>query len=252
MSGTVAIDALRVDDWERKSSIVAAEAGAAIESPHHSARTCDLGTPEVPLPPWPRRKLNDALADLGPVRPEGRVAREPWSRSKMPRPEASSATAPANDDSAPMAGRFNPKGDCITESANLGELYPPPPPRPARNALVSAAGSLTSEGTIESWGEFGLAEDDSAGADIVRALAEANLAGGLVAFQPPAEVSLLDGDQPLERPPMIIERAIAEQGQGVASLQPAAAPGSPLPGLAVGFSLSLVAGAALYMMLASG
>ena len=50
-----------------------------------------------------------------------------------------------------------------------------------------------------------------------------------------------------ERPPMIIERALAEQS-GAWMLEARPKP-SPWPGLAAGFALSLVAGAGLYAAL---
>ena len=52
--------------------------------------------------------------------------------------------------------------------------------------------------------------------------------------------------------PMIIERARAEQQLGVLPALPAVPRPNPLHGLAIGFSLSLVTGAGLYMLLAGG
>ena len=256
MSGTVAIDTLRVDDWERRTSEVAAEPSPTAERLLRDHQTEDHGT--APTSPWSRRKLNEALADLGPMRPGGHVVHEPWSRAKLPRSDAPSAASHANDDNVAMPKRPGTGGDAATTCAGNGaspvvaDLPPPPPPRPCRPEHVHAASADISDPTLDSWGEFVLAEDDAAGADIVRALAEANLAVGGFPVRPLAEVAPLDGDEPLERPPMIIERAIAEQGQGLATSPPALGHGSPLPGLAVGFTLSLMAGAALYLMLSSG
>jgi len=253
MSGTVAIDTVRVEEREREASAVTAEPGSIGQSLLRDSRTADHGT--KPPPPWPRRRLNDALADLGPMRPAGQLAREPWSRARMSRSDESSAASHANDDGVALPEWPGASSKAGTLSAgngsgpNLADL--PAPTRPSRQADVHAAGAFTSDPTVASWGEYALAEDDAAGADIVRALAEANLAVGAIVARPPVEVTPLDGDEPLERPPMIIERAIAEQGQGLAARQPAHSRGSPLPGLAVGFTLSLMAGAALYLTLAS-
>jgi hypothetical protein len=55
-----------------------------------------------------------------------------------------------------------------------------------------------------------------------------------------------------ERPPMIIERALAEQGLGLLGVAPAAQRTNPLPALTFGFSLSLLVGAALYILMMAG
>jgi hypothetical protein len=255
MSGTVAIDALRVDDWERKATGVAVETVTTVDTRHDDAQRLEAGAVEAPAPPWPRRKLNDALADLGPLRPGSPAKREPWSRTKMPRPDAPSTNAAANDDSASDAAgppdTMKAAGGA-SDAAIQSDVELPPPPRPFRQPPMAAPEIPASEATIEGWGEFSLAADDSTGADIVRALVEANLPGDHGAPIAHADASPLDGDEPLERPPMIIERAIAEQSQGLVSLRSEALRASPLPGLAVGFSLSLVVGAAFYMVLVSG
>jgi hypothetical protein len=258
MSGTVAIDTLRVEDWERRTSAVAAEPGPTAERLLRDNQTEDHGA--APPAPWSRRKLNEALADLGPMRPGGRAVREPWSRAKLPRSDASSTASHVNDDSMATPEWPRASSDVATTRAGdganpgvgpgVGDL--PPPPRPSRPGGGHATIAGVSDPTLDNWGEFALAEDDAAGADIVRALAEANLTVNGFPVRPLAEVAPLDGDEPLERPPMIIERAIAEQGQGLSTSPPTLGRGSPLPGLAVGFTLSLMAGAALYLVLASG
>lgn len=254
MSGTVAIDTVRVEERERRIGAAAAEPGPTAERLLRDNPTGDLGS--APPAPWPPRKLNDALADLGPMRPGGRVVREPWSRAKLPKADASSTASHANDDSVAIPDNSEAINEAATtrsvNAAGPGLVDLPPPPRPSRPAVAAATTAIPPDPTLENWGDFALAEDDATGADIVRALAEANLAVGGVATRPLAEVTPLDGDEPLERPPMIIERAIAEQEQGMASSPPAVLPGNPLPGLAVGFTLSLMAGAALYLALASG
>jgi len=253
MSGTVAIDTVRVEDREPRPGAGGPAAGLPAECTLRDDQTVDLGAAP---PPWPRRKLNEALADLGPLRPQGRVAREPWSRSKMPRSDASSTSAPANDDGIAVLDKSEASTDAPTTSVGnipgLGVFDLPPPSRPSRQTVVQVVSASTADPFIENWDAISLAEDDAAGADIVRALAEVNRAFDGVPIRPLVEVRPLDGDEPLERPPMIIERAIAEQGQGRISRQPVAISGNPMPGLAVGFTLSLMAGAALYLALASG
>jgi hypothetical protein len=51
---------------------------------------------------------------------------------------------------------------------------------------------------------------------------------------------------------MIIERALAEQGLGLMGVVPAARRINPLPALTFGFSLSLLASAALYIFMMVG
>jgi hypothetical protein len=68
------------------------------------------------------------------------------------------------------------------------------------------------------------------------------------AFSQPLHVGQVDDhDGELERPPMIIERALAEQGLGTMAAMPAAHRINPLPALSAGFSLSVLVGAALYL-----
>ena len=257
MSGTVAIDALTVDDWEPSPNAAGASSRAS-EGRSSNARASNEGSSEGPVPPWPRRKLNDALADLGPVRPTARVAGEPWSRSKVARSDAPTPTMPANDDgalaeeaSSSHATTTSPATASNLDSVSQGGVQLPPPPRPLRQPSTVAQDGGDPETRIAGWDDFALADDDDTGANIVRALAEANLTAGRMTERLPAEAFQLAADEPLERPPMIIERAIAEQSQGLVSMQSDAMRASPLPGLAVGFSLSVMAGAALYLVLAS-
>jgi hypothetical protein len=252
MSGTVAIDTLRVKDWERRTNSVVPEPGPTVERPLRDNKTEGRGS--AAPSPWSRRRLNEALADLGPIRPGGRVAREPWSRAKLPRSDASSTAAHANDDSVAMPDDSGGRNEAATMGSGQGPSSAdlPPPTRPSRPDAGHAASGGISDSLTDSWDDFTLAEDDAAGADIVRALAEANLAVGGYSARSLGEVAPLYGDEPLERPPMIIERAIAEQGQGLGTSPPALGHVSPVPGLAVGFTLSLMAGAALYLVLAGG
>jgi hypothetical protein len=95
-----------------------------------------------------------------------------------------------------------------------------------------------------------LAEFDVAGVELVRALAAADLArerGSLETAHPP----VTDMDL-MEPAPIIIERARAEQELGVVPAPPVVPWNNPLRGLAIGFSLALVAGVALYMVLTGG
>jgi len=159
------------------------------------------------MPPWSQRRLNDALAELGPVRPVSPAPAKP----ELPPPPAVALT------SSPII-QGNPAPDVL---ADLGPIA--------------------------------LAEGDTAGREIVMALAAA---GGPEAIAPAIDTPAAApaAAEPLgeaaERPPMIIERARLEQELGlneVSSSRP-----SPWPGLTLGALLSLVAGTALYQVLAAG
>lgn len=123
--------------------------------------------------------------------------------------------------------------------AELGPHHPlPPPSRPSRPLLETYDAGL------------GLAPEEPhatlTDGEIVRALA--------AAAAPPTNHVTSDGTlaaiaaDAAERPPMMIERAIAAQASG--GLAIAAAPRlSPWPGLISGFSLALITAAVLYLVI---
>lgn len=128
----------------------------------------------------------------------------------------------------------------------------PPPPAPFARPRTEMPEDVSLLGGDLGLSDMKLAEGDVAGADIVRALAEIGQVGRRVDAPTGRELLALDNEGPLERPPMIIERAIAEQSGTLKLSAAEARQANPLPGLAVGFSLSLMVGAAFYLVLAGG
>lgn len=247
MSGSVAADAFRMDEWDREAAGDADDIGGASHVAHRDMGVQDARSPGTHgAPSWTGRRLHDALAELGPVRPE---QPRTWTRADQLGPEtAGSVTAiapdlvpePANDVPAPIT-QIRPRADL------------PPPPRPYLQPATTPLETSMSEPAIFAWDDATLSDVDPTGADIVRALALADLPSSngdalqlLVAPHPD------DHDDEQERPPMIIERALAEQGLGMLAVLPAARRVNPLPALAAGFSLSLMVGAALYLFLTTG
>jgi hypothetical protein len=253
-----AIDATRVIDRERDPAPPVAEADTPRFERHGEAQA-HLGRPTpAPSPPRPRRRLNEALAGIGPVRPEIRVVQEATSCPGLPAANDAVAKAAERADSAPESATVptsqrEPETPGAVVAKDTADL--PPPPRPYSGFPAPMADDAAGRRGSDAWADFTIAEGDTTGADIVRALAEAANADMTAARglgQAQVAMAPLDGHVPLERPPMIIERALAEQAQALRGALPATKRPNPLPGLAIGFSLSLVVGAALYTVLAVG
>lgn len=223
MSSTIAIDGLRPDRREHSQS-------------SHADRDqlAPVGSPFA-------RKLNDALAELGPARP----GREPWSRARSPRDRGQvAAVRPAAPQTVALAAS--------DDKAATIDLPPPAAPF-AGSKTENTLGDVTLSRADLGLGDVELAEGDVAGADIVRALAEIGREQPRADAPMPREFFAFGSEEEaLERPPMIIERAIAEQSGALKSVTREVSRANPMPGLAIGFSLSLVAGAALYLALAGG
>lgn len=231
MSSTVAVDGLRVDDRVREPAVV--------------------GTADVSEPPWSRRSLNDALANLGPAKPAARADVEPWSRATLQSPLDIPASAIANAEDASRADASTAHNSSIGDRDGFAPPTSiPPPPRLSRLGPQFDAVEAFRPPVIFDFSKGLPTEFDAAGVELVKALAAADLArhhqsGGLTA---PAE-----SDMDMMGPaPIIIERARAEQELGVVPALPKVPWANPLRGLAVGFSLSLATGAVLYLMLTSG
>jgi hypothetical protein len=252
MSSSVGAEVFRFEDWECGA---AGRAEAAAQRPQGSDRT----------PPWPRRRLHDALAELGPVRPTPPLPEDPRGdeRGAVDRCAAVSSGLVAETATAPAAAALAFEvGEEPAAAAAPARSELPPPPRPVRPPADDAAemvDALVAAAIVLPWEEAALADGDRTGADIVRALAAANLPAPFPpapAPPPPAPIlpmrpmadSPLHHDDPLERPPMIIERALAQQGLGLLATAPVTGRGSPWPGLTVGFGLALLVGAALYFV----
>lgn len=254
MSSTAAVDAMGVGDWERESIAAAAEKAAASISGHSDhpdiPGVADRGA-EVPVPAWPPRRLNDALAGLGPVRPGARANVEPWSRAVSHSGHSSATSQLAADGEAGnenVISAWSLAEEGLSSVAGLSSI--PPPPRPSRPLPTFEPVGETRPAVIGDLANTSLAEFDVAGVELVRALAAADLArerGSLETAHPP----VTDMDL-MEPAPIIIERARAEQELGVVPAPPVVPWNNPLRGLAIGFSLALVAGVALYMVLTGG
>jgi hypothetical protein len=251
MSGTAAIDTSCVGDWGREPLVNGIEGGAGAAHPL-AARVAPSGLESAPVPAWPPRKLNDALAELGPARPP----KEPWSRARLPKEPRPANTnkgdSPSGGEASEADAAAGRSEGVAPPTADVKSNEIPPPPKPLRHAVVPASSGAAPAESAIGWDDTALADGDLAGAHIVRALAEVNLASHSFEASMRAVGPMIEDDEPLERPPMIIERAIAEQSKGIMAALPVATRGSPLPCLAVGFSLSLMVGAALYLVLASG
>lgn len=243
MASTVAVDAGRAEGWKReprpeREALAGASHGEGIAEGHEP----------IVVPPWPRRRLNDALAGPAPGSAGGNVIAEPWSRANETSehvvepwpPELSGSGVPPPE---PVNGAEN----SVVATFAANETAAP------RRPLVEPADGDPDESFDPAdprrWGVVSLSEADATGNDIIRALAGFDSPAGAVAERtaPLAEEHQPDAE---ERPPMIIERALAAQRMGILTV-PAPLRPSPVPALSVGFSLALLAGAALYLFLAA-
>jgi len=249
MSSSVTADAVRDDEWDRGADGAADDVDGGARVARREARILRPSTALGRVPPWPQRRLNDALAEMGPMRPQSTSQSQLGERADE---EASSEPAPASP-IAPDVTSAPPGGEPASQVGSIQartELPPPPRPfvKPVDEPLESVPAGPDDTFALD---DAVLSDVDPAGADIVRALAFADLAPSDEAASQP-----LMGDNPVgdigeqERPPMIIERALAEQGLGMMAVVPASRRINPVPALAVGFSLSLLAGAALYLAMA--
>lgn len=240
MPSTVAVDTWRLEEWEREHSATRKSAGA--DADPFSVHAAALSDGVDPLDGWPARSLNDALTDLGPAQPHVRLVVEPWSRAALP------------DDHDDWADGIDPQDAANGDASGQAEApFIPPPPRPtvSRQPLPFAFAEEPRPPVVGDLSDTKLAEFDAAGVELVHALAAADpvqLQGSIESAPGPATYF----DDMLGPAPMIIERARAEQQLGVLPALPAVPRPNPLHGLAIGFSLSLVTGAGLYMLLAGG
>jgi hypothetical protein len=248
MSSSVAAEAFRVDEWDRETAGNADDIVEVESRPPQTNGIAGASRAAARTPPWPHRRLNDVLAELGPARPD------------VPSPSLPADPADLGDAGAlPIAAPetvAEPAGDTpVPESPAEARTSLPPPPRPARKAIADPFDAVMSNQAIFGWDNAALPDVDAAGADIVRALAFADqppVRAPAPGFRSLAVEHLGDDPDDLERPPMIIERALAEQGLGLMGVVPAARRINPLPALTFGFSLSLLASAALYIFMMIG
>lgn len=252
MSSSVLADAFRVDEWNREAAADADDIGGVDSLVQSQAQVSRSSTATGRIPPWPQRRLNDALANLGPARPDSAHSAPLWSRSDWASPAETTPTSISAPDLVPDPANAAPaQAPGPRVRADI-----PPPPRPYRLSLGEPTDAPPSppEQALFSWDDpVALSDVDPAGADIVRALAFVDL--------PPADAAIPrlfavshpnDRDDERERPPMIIERALAERGLGMLAVVPTARQINPVPPIAIGFSLSLIVGAALYFAMAVG
>ncbi|MBS0240726.1 MAG: hypothetical protein JSS20_01025 [Proteobacteria bacterium] len=233
MADGTAVEVLRGEPWDFG---IAHDAGHDDEVEAGAPGKPSIATVfPAPVPPWPNRRLSEALAELGPARP---VSAE--------KPEPAPAAEPVSDASPPRPVAPPPAPERAIASPEPAELPAPVAPPPPAEAPFDTLGEL----------------------DILSAIAAVNAEPSAAALPPlgdvfalagpaptaspapvaPSQLSALD-DEDEERPPAIIERAIAEQQMGLAFPHPLPRL-SPWPGLLTGFALSLVCGAALYYALA--
>jgi hypothetical protein len=247
MSSSVAAEAFHVGAWDREAAGNADDIAQVESRAPQDCGTADASQGAVRTPPWPRRRLNDVLAELGPARPvmpSSSEADPEESGDAAPPPIAAPefVAGPANDTPAP-------------ESPAEARVNLPPPPRPSRTVVADPFDTVVSNRAFFDWDSAALPDVDAVGADIVRALAFADRSPAPApapAFRSFVVGHLGDDPDEMERPPMIIERALAEQGLGLMGVVPAARRINPLPALTFGFSLSLLAGAALYIFMMVG
>lgn len=260
--------------------------------------------------PWTQRRLNEALAELGPVRP-GLLGGE--SPSDAVAPAAHSTLAEAAIAAAAALSRHSP----LLAQATLA---PPPQdmtgfalrspdapiPAPPKSFEARGDGSAPAADASETFTPHSSAMELAIDASqIVRALAEScdretfgpvpppaahqraavpppplppppavharviavassestegDLVPSWMVVPPPTQASLLIDHEAGERPPMIIERAIAEAEQAASEAAGAARAGrgrqampSAWPPMAAGFGLALATGAVLYAILIAG
>jgi hypothetical protein len=171
-----------------------------------------------------------------------------YEPAEEPQPAIIGAESPGEVNVGSMSGAWEASYDGLDSEPGVSGLPPPawpshqfPACEPAEEPQPAAIGSLD---------DASLGEVDAAAAQLVRALAAAEFArahgDGEAASQSVADMDLMGPA------PMIIERARAEQELGVVPAMPRVPWANPLRGLAVGFSLSLVAGAVLYSVLTGG
>jgi hypothetical protein len=151
------------------------------------------------------RRLNEALAELGPAMPMPRIVDSP-----------------------------------ILLDASVQTKVPP-----FDIDRLLAAGEAPHPVYMPDWAATSIGEIGKEGQDLVRVLAEADLARGLAPIR-------ITRDAEMEPAPMIIERARAEQQLGIMPAMPTTRHLDPLPGLLTGFMLAAVAGVALYFVMVAG
>ena len=211
--------------------------------PSHSVT--DQGGNVPQLAAWPGQRLNAALAELGPIRPGTSDGDRSW-----PRVIATAEFVPNGQHLEPSELEPEPangNSDGLHAAVDKHELPPPPLARPSRQMPILTEEPPSRPAILDMAHDARLAETDAAGGEIVRLIASANIA------QPDAARSLdpttvADVD-PMDSPPMIIERARVEQELGLLKGMPGLARLNPVPGLLTGFAFSLVAGAVLYAVL---
>lgn len=236
--GTYSAEQHDVGDWTLPPEAMAAGQAAP------SRPGLNDGSPHRSVPPWSQRRLGDDLARLGPARPGQPPEREPWKAGGTAQGGALFQSAD------PLLGAVAAHAE-PDRPTGLAALLPPVP----TVAQVFVAPSPAGESQRPRGHVAAAAPLQQTDLDIIRAIAEAGASRQSAPKDapPPPVATLHFADDPADPPPMIIERARAEQeneAAGIAGL--ARARPSPWPGLSLGFALSLAAGALLYLSLSSG
>ena len=231
MSGTSAAGAFRVEDWEHEAFAAddVSPSSSKLGSDIHDRAYSLTQIPGFPAVDLSVRSLTDALAEMGPAQPGNQMEAESWSCAAQP-------------------------GEQIAGYADASDI--PPPRRPFRElpffvaedelAALSQSYSHVAGGLSHA----GLGGLDAANVELVRLLAEADLAREERSRDP--VVSHATDTDMMGPAPIIIERAKAEKELGVLPALPPVPWANPVHGLLVGFSLSLVTGAVIYTMLLGG
>ncbi|MGE0698029.1 MAG: hypothetical protein AB7O57_02940 [Hyphomicrobiaceae bacterium] len=251
MSSSPAVDAVHAGDWG-VSPVAAADKGRHA-LPGDVRKLEALSDDDATIGVWRSRRLKSALAELGPAVPVTLVRGPTFEPEAMsmppPRPAPDSVTRPigeaegAHGDNvtSPEAGSSTLPASLLTDAMGIAPLPPPAKPRAETMPALAEFGSSDPIGLALA----GLPDSDVTGAEVVRALA-----AGFGQVPPPPPVvrptMMAQPAEAMERPPIIIERAIAEQELGRIAVPAALPRPSPFPAFAVGFALSLLAGAALY------
>lgn len=243
MASTVSYDVSNVEEWSHEPADRQSHASPSFMANGLSGQSHRALKPR-----------HDQAVDLRARKPEAEAeagsSGDPWPRvisvaAFEPAIAASIVDEGAGGETIETAGNRRP----ATARVEAPAPVPPPPPRPSRHMPILTEEPPSPPAILVPIADVALAENDAAGEKLVRMLAGANLA---LPEEARAQAAIGAEADPMDAPPMIIERAWAEQERGLVAGMPGPARINPVPGLAVGVALSVVAGAVLLAVLTGG